>query len=90
MYYSDLVRLNSLLRSKQELESLVEITQLAEVEDGNVTFPLDLRNGTTIELTLPKEDFIAILQKNITNINAVLENNGIIADDKQEDNTNSI
>lgn len=69
--FEELRRASELLTSLTELEGLRRTT-LSLVEQPNVSFVVTLEEGKVIDLTLPKEDFIVLLDRNIAGISKQL------------------
>lgn len=82
--YDDLDAIVPIFNGMRELEDLRKVVDQVDAP-GNVTFPMSLQDGRHVDLTLPKEDFIFILTRNIQAARVYLSQYGVIPPESYDD-----
>lgn len=79
--YETLKYAYDVLTGLEELSKIREVTIRLELPGNRVSFPLSLNSGGEYTLTLPKEDFLSILDKNIAELADTLDELGFCEND---------
>ncbi len=82
--YDDLDEVIPIFKGMRELEDLRRVVDQVDAP-SNVTFPMSLQDGCSVDLTLPKEDFIFILTRNIQAARVVLSTLGIVSPESYDE-----